>query len=375
MRYKENVEDSIAFVKQVMPLMSKHPAPMNPVSFAVWYEYVAGINPELNAAVDRALAEKIVLDAATIESLHRQYIAITDEEILNRLPLDLQRIITDATKSVADTGTQVRNYDTSLQQFSQALTTEASAAPAGSDPTQSSLTGRIRNLFGTSTAEMQSQMPSSIERILNKTQQMRLSTTTLSERLADSRKEIETLRAEVIRVRRAAMEDGLTGLANRRSFDETVATLLYESNAGGPCPSLVLLDIDHFKKVNDTYGHLFGDKVIKAVAEMLKRNVKGQDFAARYGGEEFAVLLPKTPLEGARAVAEAIRVAVASCRIRRQDSEELCENFTISLGVATYIPGEQTQDFIARADKALYVSKSQGRNRVTAHGMDPIPRS
>jgi len=214
-----------------------------------------------------------------------------------------------------------------------------------------------------------------MDRMIHKTDKMRLSTATLSEQLAQSHKEIETLRAEVMRVRQKAMEDGLTGLANRRNFDEGMSELLAACNAGGPRPSLLFLDIDHFKKVNDSYGHLFGDKVIQVVAEILKRNIKGQDLAARYGGEEFAVLLPMTPLEGARALAESIRVAIAACQIRRSTSETAIGGITVSLGVATYISGETAHGFIERADKALYVSKSQGRNRVTAYGIDPMPSS
>jgi diguanylate cyclase len=345
MRYQESVEESMAYVRQVMPLMVKHSAPMNPTSFAVWYEYVSGSNPQLAEAIDTALKNKVVLNAETTELFYRRFIADLDEESANLLALDFQRIMTDVAQSAVSTGTQADIYRSSLQQFSKELSAEVEV-PATLD---------------------------AIDRVLTETLQMHTSIVSLTRRLEESQKEIEKLRAEVLRARQDAMVDGLTGLANRRSLDADITTWLEKSGYGIPGPCVLLIDIDHFKKVNDTYGHLFGDKVIRTIAEVLKRNVKGQDLAARYGGEEFAVLLPETPLDGARALAEAIRIAIAGCRIRRHDTEELIDSITVSLGVACFLRGESAQGFLARADKALYASKEQGRNRVTAYGMDPMP--
>ena len=344
MRYQESIEESVAFVRQVMPLMARHSAPMNPISFAVWYEYVSGVNPRLKEAIDTALKDKVVLDAAATELLYRRFVADLDADSANRLAQDFHRIMADAVQSAANTGTQADSYGSSLQQFSKELDADAEV-PATLD---------------------------AIDRVLTETLQMQTSMVALGKRLEDSHKEIENLRAEVVRVRQDAMVDGLTGLANRRSFDLDMDNWLGRFVPGVPGPSVLMIDIDHFKQVNDTYGHLFGDKVIRTVAEVLKRNVKGQDIAARYGGEEFAVLLPKTQLDGARALAENIRVAVAGCRIRRHDNDGFVDRITVSLGVACYLKGESAQNFIGRADKALYVSKTRGRNRVTANGVDPM---
>ncbi|QFY44390.1 GGDEF domain-containing protein [Candidatus Methylospira mobilis] len=367
MRYQESVEESVTFVKQIMPLMAKHSAPMNPISFAVWYEYISGVNPRLKTAMDLALTEKTVLDGDTMEALYRRFIVVLNEDVMAQLPLELQRLMANASQSVAITEQEVEHYSHSLQQFSEKLSSEA--APTGSDSENApgSFSGRIYNMFNTP----QATSDSTVAQMLQETQQLKQSTSSLVERLLENCKEIEALRAEVMRVRQDSLEDSLTGLANRRGFDEALASLLSESSAGAFNCCLVMADIDHFKKINDTYGHLFGDKVIQAVAELLKRNVSDEDVPARYGGEEFAVLLPKISPEGARALAEAVRVAVASCRIRREDSNEQIGNFTISLGVARYIRGESSTDFLNRADKALYTSKSQGRNRVTVYGHNP----
>jgi diguanylate cyclase len=134
-----------------------------------------------------------------------------------------------------------------------------------------------------------------------------------------------------------------------------------------PGPCLVLIDIDHFKQINDSFGHLFGDAVIRTIGHLIKSTIKGQDIAGRYGGDEFALLLPDTPLAGGRVVADRLRFAFSQSRIRRLNSEEAVGNITISAGVASYRSGEDQKELIARADTALYASKAQGRNRVTAN--------
>jgi diguanylate cyclase len=128
---------------------------------------------------------------------------------------------------------------------------------------------------------------------------------------------------------------------------------------------VVLIDLDHFKQVNDRYGHVFGDSVLKAVAHAIRSCVKGRDLVARFGGEEFVVLLPATSLAGAQALAEQVRGTIAAARIRRGGSAEAVGAITVSLGVATRRPGEAIERLIERADQALYRSKSGGRNRVS----------
>jgi diguanylate cyclase len=128
-------------------------------------------------------------------------------------------------------------------------------------------------------------------------------------------------------------------------------------------PSLLMIDVDHFKAINDNHGHLIGDRVIRFVAQTVQKNIKGQDIAARYGGEEFTVLLPSTGTKGAEAVAEAIRIAVAGAQLVRADNKKPLGQITVSAGVATYQPGEDMMDLINRADQALYRAKNAGRNR------------
>ena len=176
-----------------------------------------------------------------------------------------------------------------------------------------------------------------------------------------------------------ASTDGLTGLANRRRFDETLAQEHARHVRSGEELALIMLDIDHFKLFNDTYGHVRGDECLRAVAEVLKASLhRATDLAARYGGEEFACILPDARSEpGARAVAERIRQAIADLGIPHGGSPT-ADHITVSLGVViTHCDQASTPDkILARADEQLYRAKSQGRNQVClALGMDDSTQS
>jgi diguanylate cyclase len=176
--------------------------------------------------------------------------------------------------------------------------------------------------------------------------------------------EVAELRKQLGVVQNEAITDPLTTLLNRRGFDRSVTTLLSARETGLIGCTLLIGDIDHFKRVNDTYGHVFGDQVIKGVAQIIQRVVKGNDIAARLGGEEFAVLLPDTPLRGGITVAEQIRAGVGNTRIKKAGTNTFVDQITLSLGVATGVEQDTLESLLERADKALYHAKNSGRNRV-----------
>lgn len=187
----------------------------------------------------------------------------------------------------------------------------------------------------------------------------------LQQRERDLQQRLDQIAALQERLTEQARRDPLTGLHNRRFLTERVHELT--RSGSGACTSIgvMLVDIDHFKQVNDTYGHLVGDKVLRAVAQILKASVKGKDTAARFGGEEFVVLLPDTSIDGAQALAEKLRSTIERSRIRRSDNQQEIAQITVSFGIASYRAGESANDFVSRVDNALYLSKRLGRNRVT----------
>ncbi len=186
--------------------------------------------------------------------------------------------------------------------------------------------------------------------------------------LASALTRLEHAQEDLLRLNRTlerqATTDPLTGLKNRIVFQNSLLELIPIAERQGAPLSVLLIDVDHFKRVNDTWGHQQGDRALQDVALVLTAHVREQDIVARFGGEEFAVLLPNTDLADALLVAEHLR---SGC----QGAFDLEPALTISIGVAAYVPGESEAALIGRADGALYVSKAEGRNRVTAAQAEP----
>ena len=179
-------------------------------------------------------------------------------------------------------------------------------------------------------------------------------------RMQQNRSEVDALRAELVRVRQMANTDVLTGLANRRHFEERLAAAVGETTGF----ALVLADIDHFKSINDTHGHVFGDYVLRGVATTIVHTLRTGTLIARTGGEEFAMILAKAKEDEVVAAAERVRQAIEKMRLRRGETEV---RVTISLGAAMATSLETAAQIYEAADLALYRSKNAGRNRVTLH--------
>jgi len=182
--------------------------------------------------------------------------------------------------------------------------------------------------------------------------------------LQASSQQVTELRTKLADVRKESMTDALTNIANRKAFDEAMRAAQTAVNLENEAVTLLLCDIDHFKRFNDTWGHQTGDQVLRLVAACLSENVKGRDTAARYGGEEFAVLLRGTGLDAATRVANQIRTTVETKKLVKKSTGDVLGAITISLGVAQLAPGETVEAVIRRADACLYGAKHNGRNLV-----------
>jgi diguanylate cyclase len=351
MEYHDTVERSTELLRKALPLMSRQAAALHPVSYAVWYAYVADVNAPLHKALDAHLAEHGMLDEAATESLYRRFLADPTAESTQQVTDGVSRLLDGMQASAAAAGDQTARYGDSLLRLSAALG-PGDAAPAAS--------------------------PAALGEVLEHTLQMQAALARLQKELAESQREIGSLRDEVRRARHESLVDALTTLANRRAFDRRLVSCLAADAAvlgrppiGAPV-CLLMIDIDHFKRINDSYGHAFGDQVLRAVAQVLKALTPEGGLAARVGGEEFALLLPGMPLERAKALAEKLRATVAASRIRRKSSDS-DERITVSLGVAQFLQqqaanglsvDEAPADFVDRADRALYAAKQAGRDRV-----------
>ena len=185
-------------------------------------------------------------------------------------------------------------------------------------------------------------------------------------RLGELQRELQKSNAEL---QKLTCQDGLTGIANRRSFDDFIRKECLRSARDGTAISLILIDIDYFKLYNDNYGHLKGDECLHKVAETLQKAAqRPADLVARYGGEEFAVVLPSTDAIGAMKIADSLRLAVEGLELPHAYSP-LCNIVTISMGIASKVASEKESpgDLIEMADEALYEAKNAGRNQSKLH--------
>jgi diguanylate cyclase len=334
----ENAAESAAeILRLTVPLMSRHGVPATPQNYATWYSYVSGDNPELKAEVDRLISDETAFSPAVNAQLYRQFVAEHDLENIEKVRDGLQQMLVEVGASLGSAGDDAAAFSGKLGEAVQ---------EAGSAAEPQSLRGLL-------------------ETLLSETREMQATARSMQANFESKTHEIEELQEELRRERHRAITDPLTGLFNRQALVDRLNAVLGEFAESDTPPSLVMLDIDHFKQVNDSHGHLIGDRVIRFVAQTLQKNIKGKDCAARYGGEEFTLLLPETPPAGARAVAENILKAVSQAQLVRADNKQPLGKITVSAGVAGYVRGEDIMDFIERADRALYQSKNDGRDRVT----------
>jgi diguanylate cyclase len=173
------------------------------------------------------------------------------------------------------------------------------------------------------------------------------------------------LREHLEQVRRDSLTDALTNVANRKAFDEALHRCCAEADTTGIPLSLAVVDVDHFKKFNDTWGHQTGDQVLRYVASVLARLGAAPRLTARYGGEEFAIIFPGETADVAARALDRVRREIASRALKRRSTNEDLGSVTVSMGVAQRLAGEKAAGFIERADAALYQSKHNGRNRLS----------
>ncbi|MCF5507795.1 diguanylate cyclase [Pseudomonas fluorescens] len=259
-----------------------------------------------------------------------------------------------ASEGHADSSLAARELDTQIREQVDGLQSSVQDA-ADLDSLKQVLESHLEGLLGTMDEHQQ-------QRDLRE-QEVAARLKGLAERVAHMEQEAQGYREHLEVQRQKALLDPLTGLPNRAAWSER---LDYEVNAWhqrGNSLSLAMLDLDHFKRINDGYGHLAGDKVLKIIANVLSKRLRPTDFIARFGGEEFVLLMPDSALADALAVGEVLREAIAACPFHFKGEPV---TITVSMGVAQFQPGERSDLALKRADEALYRAKAAGRNQVQA---------
>lgn len=328
--------------RRAIAAMEKHKVWPTALNFELWTHYVAAEGGPLATQINQMIEAGEPFTDAVGESLAEKFLPKA------KLSGELLQAGDALSKELVSVSRAIESARESSEAYGQQLAS-ASESLAGED------TGKIKVMVETLTAA---------------TRKVQQENRSLETQLADTTAEVVRLREHLDQVRTEAMTDGLTSLANRKAFDEALERACAAADTNGEPLCLAVLDIDHFKAFNDTWGHQTGDQVIRFVASVIGRAGTSPRTAARYGGEEFALILPGETARPAMTVLEEIRAEVGSRVLKRRSTNEDLGAVTLSAGVAERRPGEAPASLVERADGALYASKRGGRNRTSA--ADPI---
>lgn len=338
MQYDESIEESQQYLRLALEQIGKHRLPTNPINYSIWYEYATGKNIALNETIDNYLGDTDAFNNGLSKKIYHECIAGKKEVLNDLIRNELRKIL----------GAVIGNIDTTNKQYS--------ASESQLEFINESLTP---SLSGTEVEKI-------VNQVRHEVQILESTNTSFKDQLDQATDEINQLKDQLEQYRKEAIKDPLTRIDNRRGFEQKLQSAINKAYEDGTSLCLIIADIDHFKIINDTHGHLVGDNVLRMVAATMKESVKGRDSVARIGGEEFAIILPDTPLEGATKLADDMRISFEKYDLKKKKTGESLGKITLSFGVTEYKRGEVTDDFVNRADKALYQSKNTGRNRITS---------
>jgi len=329
---------ALGYATAAFDLLKRSGIPPYPQFYELLYTYATGVNPSLNNRINAIFRGGTMPSAELAETLYYEFMKSDANERMSSVSQRMHARIEAVHDAIDSTMTTANAYSGSLQ----------------------SATGDLERDLS------EDAMRQLAQRLLSETRRMQDTNRQLEKKLEASRDDIAALQRDLDDVRRESMLDPLTKIANRKSFDEGLAGAIDDAKRTRAPLSLVLVDIDYFKKFNDTYGHQTGDQVLRLVAMTLKSNIKGRDLAARYGGEEFVAVLPSTDLDGAVIAAENVRKAIQAKELLKRSTNEKLGRITASFGVAMFRADDNASSLIERADRCLYAAKRAGRNRVVA---------
>lgn len=320
-------------------LLAKWHLPPTPTFYAIAYEFAAGFNKELTATIENAISGEGLTETHAKEIFERFVAPVYAQATLAghvSMTGELEAIVNVLGRATESSSQSTHSVQTSIA-------------------TQIKALNDAKNIDATF-------LKTVLGRVASFTNSLLEASAGLEEQLSEARKEIDTLHNALVQASIEASTDVLTGVLNRTAFDRifgTMAESLKEKNA---CCSILFIDVDHFKKVNDVYGHIAGDRTLRVVGDTIKAKTRGEDIVARYGGEEFVVVLPDTPSHKAYIVAEHIRKSVEGIKVKR-GAADAGHSLTISIGIDVLQPGGDAEKAVEQADKALYAAKQGGRNK------------
>jgi diguanylate cyclase len=324
---------AVSVAGRAMRGMAERRIPPTPNNFAVWFHYFIGARDDLRGAIDLLVDHNRSFDARINQRLFETYVRSNEGAVASETSERLLALMGTAKEFLA---TAIADNNSQMQAISEV----ADQGRAGVDP------------------------KALVAQLMNELARAATRATRLEAGFAEKTRELDVIRDSLSKSEERARTDTLTGLANRRALDEFLRKAQTRAVERGVPLGVLMLDIDHFKIFNDNFGHSVGDRVLRLIAKVLREKVREDDLAARYGGEELIAVLPATNLATCAEIADRIRRSIAACKITRRSTGEVLPNITVSIGVAQYRAGEAIADLIERCDRALYLAKGGGRNRV-----------
>lgn len=332
-RYHETDTDSNKLSLKTSEILEQLSFAKNPVNYSLIYEMVAKIDPDFSKQIEETINEGEFNE----ESARILFSFLWSKMIRENLPTEeVSEILREISHIINN---WLSNSNDNLDQISNHI--ETLAEEKDCDVILESIQQNILPILKAAYQEAES----------------------LKSNMAHVNNEVSHLKRELDRATSIAKTDELTNIPNRRGFNHFIQKTIDNANESQTTFALLIIDIDHFKKVNDSFGHLVGDSVLRYLAKTLSQETKGKDYIARIGGEEFVIVLPDTHYDDAFSLAVQIQKKVASKPLHVKGSHKPLK-LTISIGVAIHQLGETLDSLFHRADKGLYLAKNSGRNRV-----------
>ena len=334
---QEELVHSYAVAKRLLPFLAKRGIPASPKNYRIFYDYLLYSNPALNKTINELLENNAKfysrLSATIYDHFYSNEVLDLQAKALNKAAADFITMSNSVEKGLENVFSQSTHYRQVLADTS-------------------------KQMAGVSTPD---ELQPFLDELMAETEDALSVNTGFATRISEANQVITALKAELKSQTALAKIDELTKLYNRRHFNFEAPQLTAKCEACGQPLSIITFDLDYFKKINDTWGHNFGDKVLVVCAEIIRKAARVTDLAVRMGGEEFLLLCTNLDLAGATRVADRVRLAIAETDITiRGNSLPV----TVSAGVAQHMRGEDILTLLERADKALYRAKNEGRNTV-----------
>ncbi len=323
--------------KKVLLEMGQKGVALTPENYQVWFAYCTGSNESLTTHINEIVASGKLFTPEISQNFYDMYFGkVKEERIVTKIHLGIQKILKHILHEILGQSNSITHYSKKLNKY----------------------LCQLEN-----THEL-SEIKPIIKDIIKDTTKMEESSRTLQQQLQKATAEAQDLKQQIEKSEREIRIDILTGVYNRKAFDKKIKEFYEEFKKKNDFFSVIMLDIDLFKKLNDSYGDRIGDEVLAIVGARLKECVKGKDFIARYGRDEFVVLLPMTTLNKTTIVAENIRKDMNEKQLKLKKTGERIGSISVSLGVSQIHSRDTINSVIERADEALYLAKSAGGNNV-----------